>query len=237
MPCPIDHVLRFCYIPVASTFGFCFVVRAEKKQLTRQALLNAALDLMESGRGFCSLSLREVTRQTGIVPAAFYRHFSDMDELGLALVDEVSLTFRAAIRAVRHHEIELGGAIDASVRIFLDHVDEHRRLFLFLAREQYGGSPVVRQAIAAMGRQFIADLAADLIAAPKLQHLSPVDIDILADLIVKTVFATVPELIDPPRLGTPSHADPKTRLIHKLRFIMIGAKHWRGIAPPAEASH
>ncbi|MBF3202094.1 TetR family transcriptional regulator, partial [Pseudomonas aeruginosa] len=36
--------------------------RAEQKQQTRHALMSAARHLMESGRGFGSLSLREVTR-------------------------------------------------------------------------------------------------------------------------------------------------------------------------------
>ncbi len=30
-----------------------------------------------------ALALREISRQIGLVPTAFYRHFQDMDELGL----------------------------------------------------------------------------------------------------------------------------------------------------------
>ncbi|RMS38985.1 TetR family transcriptional regulator, partial [Pseudomonas coronafaciens pv. garcae] len=75
--------------------------RAEQKQQTRRALLDAAHQLMESGRGFGSLSLREVARTAGIVPTGFYRHFEDMDQLGLALVSEVGQTFRETIRLVR----------------------------------------------------------------------------------------------------------------------------------------
>ena len=74
--------------------------RAEQKQQTRLALMDAARHLMESGRGFGSLSLREVAKTAGIVPTGFYRHFSDMDQLGLALVSEVGQTFRETIRLV-----------------------------------------------------------------------------------------------------------------------------------------
>ena len=35
------------------------------------------------------------------MPAAFYRHFRDMDELGLALVDDVCLRLRQIIREAR----------------------------------------------------------------------------------------------------------------------------------------
>ena len=124
-----------------------------------------------SGRGFGSLSLREVTRAAGIVPAGFYRHFSDMDQLGLALVAEVDETFRATLRAVRRNEFELGGLIDASVRIFLDAVGANRSQFLFLAREQYGGSLPIRQAIASLRQRITDDLAADLALLNKMPHL------------------------------------------------------------------
>lgn len=145
--------------------------RAEQKLQTRQALLDAARFLMESGRGFGSLSLREVTRHAGIVPTGFYRHFSEMDELGLALVSEVGETFREAIRQVRHNEMQMGGVIDASVRIFLSNVEANRSQFLFLAREQYGGSKVVRQAIGTLRERITADLVSDLGNMPKLPHL------------------------------------------------------------------
>ena len=44
--------------------------RSEQKQQTRLALMAAARNLMDSGRGFSSLSLREVTRCVGLGPAA-----------------------------------------------------------------------------------------------------------------------------------------------------------------------
>jgi AcrR family transcriptional regulator len=203
--------------------------RAEQKLQTRHALMDAARSLMDSGRGFGSLSLREVARSAGIVPTGFYRHFQDMDALGLALVAEVGETFREAIRQVRHHELELGGIIDASVRIFLDAVAANRSQFLFLAREQYGGSLPVRLALGALRERITADLIADLALMPKLQHLDSRAQAHLADLVVKTVFATLPELIDPPRKDLPAHLTPQAKMIEQLRFIFIGAKHWQGL--------
>ncbi|PTQ68673.1 TetR family transcriptional regulator [Pseudomonas sp. GV071] len=203
--------------------------RAEQKQQTRQALLDAARYLMESGRGFGSLSLREVTRHAGIVPTGFYRHFSDMDELGLALVTEVGETFREAIRQVRHNEMQMGGVIDASVRIFLTNVAANRSQFLFLAREQYGGSKVVRQAIGALREGITADLVSDLGHMPKLPHLDIAAQAVIADLVVKTVFATLPELIDPLALELPEHLTPQAKMTQQLRFIFIGSKHWQGL--------
>lgn len=180
--------------------------RAEQKQQTRQALMEAALSLMHSGRGFGSLSLREVTRLAGVVPTAFYRHFSDMDELGLALVAEVGQTFRATLREVRRNEFELGGLIEASTRIFLDAVQANHNQFLFLAREQYGGSQAVRQALGELRQLITDDLAADLRLMNRLPQLDDAALGVLSDLVVKTVFATLPELIDPPAANLPPPA-------------------------------
>lgn len=203
--------------------------RAEQKQQTRQALMEAALSLMHSGRGFGSLSLREVTRLAGVVPTAFYRHFSDMDELGLALVAEVGQTFRATLREVRRNEFELGGLIEASTRIFLDAVQANHNQFLFLAREQYGGSQAVRQALGELRQLITDDLAADLRLMNRLPQLDDAALGVLSDLVVKTVFATLPELIDPPAANLPPHLQPEAKITQQLRFIMIGGKHWQGL--------
>ncbi|MBD8492790.1 TetR family transcriptional regulator [Pseudomonas syringae] len=203
--------------------------RAEQKQQTRKALLEAAHKLMESGRGFASLSLREVARTTGIVPTGFYRHFDDMDQLGLALVTEVGQTFRQTIRLVRHNEMVMGGLIEASVRIFLEDVAANRPQFLFLAREQYGGSLKVRQALGALREGIVADLATDLGKMTKWQHLNGTSLAIIADLVVKSVFAMLPELIDPPATPLAAHQTPQAKITEQLRFIFMGARHWRGL--------
>jgi len=210
--------------------------RAEQKQQTRQALMEAALSLMHSGRGFGSLSLREVTRLAGVVPTAFYRHFSDMDELGLALVAEVGQTFRATLREVRRNEFELGGLIEASTRIFLDAVQANHNQFLFLAREQYGGSQAVRQALGELRQLITDDLATDLRLMNRLPQLDDAALGVLSDLVVKTVFATLPELIDPPAANLPPHLQPEAKITQQLRFIMIGGKHWQGLGKGSQST-
>ena len=186
----------------------------------------AARTLMDGGRGFGSLSLREVTRAAGIVPTAFYRHFHDMDELGLALVAEVGETFRETLRQVRRNEFELGGMIEASTHIFLDSVAANRAQFLFLAREQYGGSQPVRKILTQLRQRITDDLAADLKLMNRMPQLDDAAMDVVADLVVKTVFATLPELIDPPAESLPAHLTAQAKITQQLRFIMIGCKHW-----------
>ncbi|MCY1179796.1 hypothetical protein D9M73_202110 [compost metagenome] len=52
--------------------------------------------------------------------------------------------------------------------------------------------------------------------------------------MVKTVFATLPELIDPPADNLPPHLLPAAKITQQLRFIMIGGKHWLGPGKPKD---
>ena len=51
----------------------------------------------------------------------------------------------------------------------------------------------------------------------------------MADLIVKSVFATLPDIIDPPAQALPDHLTPQAKITQQLRFIFIGLKHWQGL--------
>jgi TetR/AcrR family transcriptional regulator, fatty acid biosynthesis regulator len=63
--------------------------KKQDKERVRGALLRAALRL-GAVHGFASVGLREVAREAGIAPTSFYRHFADMEELGLALIRELA---------------------------------------------------------------------------------------------------------------------------------------------------
>ncbi|WP_278256352.1 TetR family transcriptional regulator [Nocardioides convexus] len=89
--------------------------RVERKERTRRAILDAALALSEETT-LVALSLRQVAKEVGIVPTAFYRHFPSIEDLGLALVEESLDTLRALLREpaahgrrrLRHHHRRVG---------------------------------------------------------------------------------------------------------------------------------
>ena len=75
--------------------------RQEQKLKTRQNIVEAAFSLLDEKRSLSAISLREVAREAGIAPTSFYRHFKDIDELGLTLVDEAGLALRQLMRQAR----------------------------------------------------------------------------------------------------------------------------------------
>ncbi|PKM21692.1 MAG: TetR family transcriptional regulator, partial [Gammaproteobacteria bacterium HGW-Gammaproteobacteria-14] len=75
--------------------------RQQQKEKTRQCFMQTALDMVAEGRSFTSISLRELSARVGLVPTAFYRHFDDLDGLGVAIVSTVLPALRTELKAGR----------------------------------------------------------------------------------------------------------------------------------------
>ncbi|MFT7185659.1 MAG: AcrR family transcriptional regulator [Pseudohongiellaceae bacterium] len=132
--------------------------RTEQKLRTRRSLLDAALELLSAERVFSSLSLREVTRTAGIAPTSFYRHFDDMNDLGLALVEEAGLALRQLLRKARTRIKEKGTAIETSIDTFMEYLVNHTDHFRLLLREHTGNSKEFRTAIKLEISHFVTEL-------------------------------------------------------------------------------
>ena len=56
------------------------LTRKDKKELTRERLIDAALSVVLNG-GYANFTMRKVTKKAGIAQPSFYSHFDTMDEL------------------------------------------------------------------------------------------------------------------------------------------------------------
>lgn len=202
--------------------------REEKKQKTRQALLEAALKLLEGEQSFAGLSLREVTREAGIVPTAFYRHFRDMDELGLALVDESFHALRQMMRAARSGTLPADQLVRRSVATFIAHVRANRQHFQFVVRERAGGRSAIRNAIRTEVRLFSSELATDLGRFPALNRWRTEDLQMMAGLIVGTMVNAVLDILDLPAARPEDEQELALLLEKQLRLVLLGASLWKG---------
>ena len=204
--------------------------RPAQKARTRQSLLDAALALMEQ-RSLSSIGLREITRAAGLTPAAFYRHFPDVDSLGVALVDQCLGSLRATIRTVRDGLRPSDEVISRSIDILARQVRADREHFRFIARERHGGVAAVRAAIAVQLDLFAAELATDLAAdrmagGPRFDRWIVADLRMVTNLIVNHMVWTAAALLDAPP-GDPTAADQVIDAAgRQLRLIMLGARQW-----------
>ena len=205
--------------------GLCYdramLTRIAQKQQTRRNLIEAALKL-SAEKGFSALSLREVASEAGITPAAFYRHFREMDDLGLALIDEVGLTLRQLIRDARtRFPTTKHGTVRASIESFMKFVVENPNHFRVLLGENQGGTSEYRKALAAEIDRFIGDLTEDLERWSQTWK-EPIDETALAaEAIVTVVFNVGAEALDLPKHR---RAELAERLIKAVKLILRGAR-------------
>jgi AcrR family transcriptional regulator len=196
--------------------------RGERKERTRRAILDAALQLSDEA-GLAALSLRHVAREVGIVPTAFYRHFASIDELGLALVEESFTSLRAMIRDVRRGNPPLDEIVDRSVEVLDEHVRGQRAHFSFIARERSGGSAPVRAAVRHEFALFERELATDLARLP-MDRWSADDLRVLSRLIVVAMIGVAEEILESPeRERTAIRQRARTELL----IVIVGALNWR----------
>ncbi len=210
--------------------------REEKKGLTRSALMDAALDLIGSGENFSGISLREVAKRAGVVPTSFYRHFRDMEDLGLNIVDDLGMLLRKMMRTTRQQEAYVKTLSRRSLEVYADFVVRHRNYFYFLCQCRTGGTLAIRNAIRNELRFFANELASDIRQFPILTRVDRADLDTLCQLIVATVAETTIDLLDLMVASPDYQQEYIAQLQKKLRVIWLGAGQWRSASLRQAAS-
>jgi AcrR family transcriptional regulator len=147
--------------------------KVEERERTRLALLQATLSLAAQ-HGFAGLGLREVSRGAQIAPTSFYRHFADMAELSVALVDELVAPLLASWLTGMQSALARGEpAAQALVAQTLLAARDERDLLRFVLAERVGAMQSCRLAL----RRKLDELAQKLALS-----LSREDVTVTAEL-------------------------------------------------------
>ncbi|WP_079036412.1 TetR family transcriptional regulator [Streptomyces silaceus] len=198
-------------------------VRQAQKQKTRQALLDAALGLLEE-QSLSSLGLREVTRAVGVAPTAFYRHFRDTADLGVTLVEEALGSLHTTLAALLTTVGDGEERVAAAVGLIAAYVREHPAHVRFIARERHGGVKAVRAAIGDQLALFAEEVRDQFAREPEAKGWSDDDLLMLAGMYVDHMVMTASTLLE---AETPEAqravADTARR---QLRLVSLGRLHW-----------
>ncbi len=106
-------------------------VRELESEATRQAILDAAEELLVAG-GEGGLSIRELCARAGVTPPTVYHHFGDKGALVDRIVDDCFAEFDAALarRAAPADPVEaLRWAFDRYVEYGIEHPTHYRLMF------------------------------------------------------------------------------------------------------------
>ncbi|MCW2820211.1 MAG: TetR family transcriptional regulator [Marmoricola sp.] len=199
------------------------VSRGERKERTRRTILDATLTLCHES-SLVALSLRQVAKEVGIVPTAFYRHFDSIEDLGLALVEESFASLREMLRDVRRSGPTYENIIDSSVQVLGEHVHSQHDHFAFIARERVAGPPAVRSAIRHQIELVERELAADLARLTDPTYWTTEDLRVLSNMIVTSMVGTAEAILS-------SRPEAEEAIVEQartqLRMLLVGALRWR----------
>lgn len=199
--------------------------KSPRRGEARDALMQAALELVASEANFSAISLRRIARQAGVVPTAFYRHFEDLDALGLTLVEDTFRALRVILMDAQISSLPLKGLVRHSVELFAHHVRDNQLLFQFVVKERFSGTIAMRAAIHGEIKLLTNALAADFGRFDEFSHIAESDLRMLSDLVVNTVISLSERIL---------HVDPDNaeddalmlRAEKQLRLIFMGVGRW-----------
>lgn len=193
-----------------------------KATITREELFQATLNLIGPQKSIASLSLREIAREAGIAPNSFYRHFKDIDELAIALIDRSGLVLRRIIREARLQASKQQSIIRSSVEVFIQQLDTDEGNLSLLLREGYTGSTSYKAAVDRQLNFFQQELQEDLIRLEQMNNGKISHADIAAKAITQLVFNMGAKVIEIP-------AEQRTEVAEQtmimIRMILEGARH------------
>jgi len=200
---------------------------AENNELisTREALLRAVLKLVEH-KSFDAISLREVTREAGVSPAAFYRHFDNMEHLGLTIVEESFAILREGLKLARTDTQQRNLIGLRSIECLNQFGISHPLHYRFICSNTHSAAAAIRNATSKHTEILRQDLAEDLRNTPELQHLSRESLDMIADHLKTTVINIAAEIL----IGGESEEKRQKvteKAVKQIRLITLGALQWR----------
>lgn len=193
-----------------------------KATITKEELFQAALNLIGSQKSIAALSLREVAREAGIAPNSFYRHFKDIDQLAIELINRAGLVLRHIIREARLRAIKQESIIRSSVEVFLQQLDADEGHLGLLLREGYTGSISYKQAVEQQLNFFQQELQEDLVRLEALNNSRLSHPEIVSVAITQLVFNMGAKVLDLPEKERRRTAE-QTMLM--IRMILEGARH------------
>lgn len=173
-------------------------VRDEKKQQTHQAFINAALKLCYEKGSFSCVSLRELSQTVDRVPTAFYRHFDDMQQLGLELVDQASHDVRHVMHHLGKMMIQQPAAnIQQRADFFFTSVIASKETWHFFISGRSNGPLEIRHALQREYDFLLQDIVSRLADLPDFQALKdPKKIELAAELFLQLLLSFATECLN-----------------------------------------
>lgn len=195
--------------------------QGRKPVISREDIIAAALKLLGPNRGVSTLSLREVAREAGIAPNSIYRHFRDLDELAVALIDLAGESLRQIIIEARQRATAEHGVVQGCADAFMERLSADDRLLHILLREGKVGSPEFKFAVERQLNFFEEELKQDLMYLATIKNTGLYDPGLTAKAITRLVFTMGATALDMPK---ERHVELSKQIVQMVRMIIAGTQ-------------
>ena len=192
-----------------------------KPVISRQDIVAAALKLLGPSRSVSTLGLREVARAAGIAPNSIYRHFRDLDELAVALIDLAGQSLRQIIGEARQRATSEHSVVQGCTDAFMDQLRANDRLLHILLREGTVGSDAFKSAVDRQLNFFEDELRLDLIRLAKIKQTGLYEPALTAKAITRLVFSMGATALD---LAEEKYPELNEQIVLMVRMIIAGTQ-------------
>lgn len=189
--------------------------------ISREDLMTAALQLVGPNRSISTLSLREITREAGIAPNSFYRHFRDVDELAVILIEQAGGALRHVIGQARHRATSGRSVVRSSIETFMEQLWGEQKYMQLLLREGTVGSDAFKAAVERQLVYFEEELCVDLERLASANSAGIYQPTLAARAITRLVFTMGASSMD---LPVKKRAQAVEDLIVMVRMIVVGTQ-------------
>ena len=195
--------------------------RAAKHPISRDDLLDAALRLLGPHRSVSTLGLREVAREANIAPNSFYRHFRDIDELAVALIELSGQSLRTVVEQARVSAASGHAIVRGSVNAFMTQLRSDDGLLHVLLREGTVGSDAFKHAVDHQLEFFEEELRVELVRLMNIEGQPLHDPALAAKAITRLVFGLGAQALDRPPENDP---EVTRQMVGMIRMILLGSR-------------
>ncbi len=197
------------------------VPQGRKAVISSEELISAALKLVGPHRSISTLSLREVAREAGIAPNSFYRHYRDIDELAVSLIELAGASLRKVLSEARQRASNERSVIQTSIEVFMEQLSIGEGFLPILLREGKVGSAAFKQAVERQLCFFEDELQQDLVRLGEAKGQTLHQPELAARAMTRLVFAMASVAMD---LPTTEQQQMMAETITMLRMILTGAR-------------
>lgn len=183
--------------------------------------MDAAAGELASGRSFDTLSLREIAKLAGIAPTSFYRHFHDMEGLGLALIEACGESLLDLMHEVREEASGGRSLIRVSVETLFDYMLRNQGMSRMVLQESMSRESPFRAAAQQLLETMSRDLAEFLVWDAEQRGVPLAHPRLASDSTVAILFTAGIELLNTPVEDHEQHIEA---VVTQLRMIMRGAE-------------